>query len=201
MGSTQDDLGGRLPLRTPQQLDEQQLHTHQALSRLVLPEAEEAGYVAQVDGERFIGPLNALLRVPAIAEAMGQWIGRINAHGLTAEVREAVILTVGAHWDAAFEIYAHVAGARSAGLPEEAIEAVLAGRAPSGLGEQAAAAQQLTARLLGDHHVPDDVYARATDALGEDGVVAVLSLVGQYQTISGILVTFAVPTPEEVRLP
>ena len=191
-----DVLGGRLALLAPHELHVDQQETHAALTELVVPEAEHAGYVAQTEDERFIGPFNALLRVPRIAGGMGEWIGQITAFGLSQEVRETVILTVGAHWGAAFEIYAHVAGARRAGLPEEAITAIVAGRPPAGLGDAADAAQHLTDSLLADHQVPDEIYARALSAFGEDGIVALLSLIGQYHTISGILITFQVPTPE-----
>jgi 4-carboxymuconolactone decarboxylase len=141
---------------------------HEVLTSLVVPEAEHAGYVAKTDDDRFIGPFNALIRVPRIASGIGQWTGQITAFGLSEEVREAVIRTVGAHWGAGFEIYAHVAGARTAGLPEEAITAILDGRPPSDLGPGAEAAQRLTASLLAHHRVPDEIYAAALSAFGED---------------------------------
>ena len=190
-----DRLGGRLALLFPADLDPDQMRIHEALTNLVVPEADESGFTARLDDGRFVGPFNALLRIPKIAAGMGAWTSAIAGAGMADEVRQVVILTVGVSWSAAYEIDAHVAAAHAVGVPAAAIEAVLRRTSPVGLSPQADVAHRLTAALLEDHAVPDDLYGEAIEALGEAGLLAILSLIGQYQVISSILVCFQVPVP------
>lgn len=191
-----DRLGGRLPLLAPADLDEEQQQVYDALTRTVVPEAAESGFTARLDDGRFIGPFNAMLRVPRIAAGLGQWTGQIARSGLAADVRQVVILTVGAAWSAEYEIDAHTSAARVTGVRDEAITAILQGRRPPALSEEADVAHRLTISLLDDHVVPDGLYREATAAFGEAGVIAILCLIGQYQLISSILVSFQVPVPD-----
>jgi 4-carboxymuconolactone decarboxylase len=115
--------------------------------------------------------------------------------GLPEDVRQVVVLTIGAYWHAPYEIYAHTAAARTAGIGEAAIQAILAGTQPKGLTRAAEVAQRLTTSLLHNHHVPDELYDEIIDRFGEAGTVALLALIGQYQTVSSFLVTFGVPAP------
>lgn len=196
-----DRLGGRLPLLAPSGLDDEQRQVHDALTHTVVPEAAESGFTARLDDGRFVGPFNALLRAPKIATGMGQWTSQIARAGLAADVRQVVILTVGAAWSAAYEIDAHTSAARAVGVPDAAIEAIVQRRPPRGLSEQADVAHRLTTSLVVDHMVPDGLYREATAAFGVAEVVAILSLVGQYQTICSILVCFQVPVPELADAP
>lgn len=191
-----DCLGGRLALLLPEELDDDQRGVYDALVRTVVPEAAHGGFTARLDDGRFIGPFNAMLRTPGITTGLGAWAAAIARSGLSEDVRQVVILTVGAAWSAAYEVDAHTAAARAAGVPDHAIGAIVRRDAPHGLSPRATAAQRLTAALVHDQAVPDDVYREATAAFGDAGVVAILCLIGQYQTISGILACFEVPVPE-----
>jgi 4-carboxymuconolactone decarboxylase len=190
-----DHLGGRLALLAPAGLDTSQRRLYDELTARVLPEAAEGGFVARLDDGRFIGPFNALLRVPAVAAGLGEWTTQISRAGLADEVRQAVILTVGAAWSAEYEIEAHTSAARVAGLPDRAIDAILTGTPPTGLSDEANIAHRVTACLLTAHALADDLYQRAVATFGEAGLIAILCLIGQYQTISSILVCFQVPAP------
>jgi 4-carboxymuconolactone decarboxylase len=188
-----DQLGGRLPLLAPADLDTAQRQLYDALTARVVPEAAEGGFVARLDDGRFIGPFNAMLRVPAIAAGLGEWTAQISRAGLADEVRQAVILTVGAAWSAEYEIEAHTSAARAVGLPDGAINAILTGASPIGLSDEANIAHRVTACLLTERGLGDDLYQRAVATFGEAGLIAILCLIGQYQTISSILVCFQVP--------
>ena len=190
-----DRLGGRLPLLAPEDLDDEQRRVYDALTRTVVPESEEGGFTARLEDERFIGPFNAMLRVPGIAAGLGQWTGAIAQSGMADDVRQVVILTVGAAWSAEYEIDAHVSAARVVGVPDPAIEAIVRRQAPQGLSAEAEVAQRLTTGLVVDRTVPDELYGEAVETFGEAGVIGILCLIGQYQTVSSILVCFRVPAP------
>lgn len=190
-----DHLGGRLPLLDPADLDDEQQQVYDALTRTVVPESEESGFTARLQDGRFIGPFNAMLRIPEIAEGLGQWTGAIARSRMADDVRQVVILTVGVAWSAEYEIDAHVSAARVLGIPDAAIEAIVRWQAPQGLSTEADVAQRLTSKLVIDRAVPDELYREAVEAFGEAGVIGILCLIGQYQTISSILVCFQVPAP------
>jgi len=191
-----DRLGGRLPLLDRADLDAEQQQVYEGLARTVLPEAAESGFTSRLDDGRFVGPFNAMLRVPNIAAGLGQWTSQIARSGMADDVRQVVILTVGVAWSAEYEIDAHMSAARVVGVPDRAIEAIVQGRAPQAVSDEAAVAYRLTNSLLIDHVVPDGLYREAIATLGAAGVIAILCLIGQYQTISSILVCFQVPVPE-----
>ena len=190
-----DALGGRLELLAPEGLDDAQRQAYELTAQMILPQAEQGGFTVRLDDGRLIGPFNALLRVPGIAMAMGGWVRAIAAAGLPMAVRQVVILTVAAHWAAAFEFDAHSSAARSIGIPQEAIDAIADGRPPAGLDPDATLAHRLSASLLRDRSVDDDLYREALDTFGEARLVALLCLVGQYQTVCSMLVCFDVPVP------
>lgn len=190
-----DELGGRISLVDVDDLDNDQRAIYDALSTLVVAEAERGDFLARTSDGRFIGPFNAMLRNPAVTRGFGGLTAAVGASGLSQEVREAVILTVGTAWRADYEIYAHTHAAAAEGLPTTAIEEILAGEQPSELGHEASVAQQLASSLVYRQEVPASVYADAVDTFGEGGVVSLLGLIAQYQMVSSVLVCFDVPVP------
>jgi 4-carboxymuconolactone decarboxylase len=194
-GADADRLGGRLALLAPDTLTGEQRQVYDALCELAVPEAEQGGFTARLPDGRLIGPFNALLRDPRLTSGFGQWVRAIGAGGLPANVRETIILTVGAEWGADYEIYAHRAAGAAAGLPQDAIDAILTGAAPDGLTPVAQLAYRLAHALVVDHTVPEALYAEACAEFGEAGLLTVLGLIAQYQLISSVLVCFDVPVP------
>jgi len=194
---SQNGLGGRLPLLSRAELDEEQQKLYDAMTKAILPEAEAGGFTARLADGRFIGPFNALLRVPKISSAMGPWTAQIANSGIAEDVRHVVILAVGAAWAAGYEIAAHSSAARGVGVPAAAIDAIIRKQEPSGLTAEANVAYRLTVSLLDHRAVAGNLYRESLDTFGEDGVIAILALIGQYQFISSILNCFEVPTPDD----
>lgn len=191
-----DSLGGRLALLRPADLAADQRRLYDQLQATELPWAQRAGFEAQTADHELIGPFNAMLRSPAIATAMMGTTSALSQHSTLSEpVRQVIILTVGAAWQAAYELYAHTAVARQAGLPEAAIQALVAGQPPQGLPAAETLAYELTHQLATTHQVAPDLYERARAAFGEQGVVDLVVLAGQYMLVSSLLNTFAVPAP------
>ncbi|MDQ2814467.1 MAG: alcohol dehydrogenase catalytic domain-containing protein [Actinomycetota bacterium] len=199
-------LGGRLALLRADELNDDQRAVHDQLEMLVGPESRHDGFIAQLDDGRFIGPFNAMLRAPHVTAGFGAWVRAIAQAGLPDDVRQVVILTVAAAWRADYEIYAHTAAARVAGIPDEAVTAILAGEPPSGVSAAAALAYDLVRGLLHAQDVADPVYGESIRIFGEGGTIAILGLVAQYQLVSSLLVCFRVPAPstiagQEVHMP
>jgi 4-carboxymuconolactone decarboxylase len=110
--------------------------------------------------------------------------------------RQIVILVVGAHFRAAYEIYAHSAVARAAGVSEDQLAAIIAGHRPSDLSEEAGAAYDVAAALLIGGVLPAPAYQRALSLFGQPGVTELIYLVGHYCFVSMTLNGFDVPVPD-----
>lgn len=198
MVTSDKSLGGRLPLLKPDSLSSGQEKLYDQLKATMVPWAKHAGFKAETDEEELIGPFNPMLRSPEIATAlMGVTQTEQQHTSLSAKVREVVILTTGAVWQAAYELYAHTAVAEKAGFDDATIQALVAGQKPDGLSEKEALAYDFTYSLVATHQVNPDLYRRVLEAFEEKGMVDMIALLGQYMTISAVLNTFAVPVPAE----
>jgi 4-carboxymuconolactone decarboxylase len=188
-------LGGRLPLLQPGDLDADQAQLRDHLAATRGTDAKAAGFALELPAGEVIGPFNAFLRVPGIFRALQDWAGAIRHYGLPADVQQVAILTLGAAWRSDYEVYAHTAEARHAGVPGNAIEAILAGAPPVGLSPAADVAHRLTLALAVDHAVGDDLYAEALDSFGTEPLIALVNLIGRYMNTAAVLACFRVPAP------
>lgn len=196
MAISEDTLGGRLALLSPDKLDSDQKKLHDQLQDTMVPWANKSGFRADTEDGRLIGPFNAMLRSPLISKAiMGVTSTEGKETSLSEQVRQVVILTVGASWKAAYELYAHAAVGAKVGFDAQTIQALVAGQKPASLSPDEAVAFDFTQRLTNQHQVDSELYERVLLAFGEKGVVDMIYLAGQYMTISGLLNTFAVPAP------
>lgn len=192
--SREDDLGGRLPLLSPDVLssDQRALHHHLLATRGA--SARGGSYRVSLTDGRLIGPFNAFLRAPEVYERQLDWVQAIAATGLSPAVRETVILTIGAEWSASYILYAHRQLALQAGVSAPAVDAICGGRAPEAA-DDVALAHRLTSALVRDHHVPNETYDRALQLWGEHGLAVLSALVGQYLATATVLTCFQVPAP------
>jgi 4-carboxymuconolactone decarboxylase len=116
---------------------------------------------------------------------------------LTARVREVVTLTCGAFWNAKYELYAHSALARKAGLSEQTIRALATGQPPEALSADEMLAHDFTRQLITEHRVSQDLYSRAVAAFGKTELVNMTFLIGHYLLTSALLNTFETPAPDQ----
>ena len=118
---------------------------------------------------------------------------------LPGNLRELAILTVGRHWKAEFEWFAHAPIAMREGLSEDIVEAIRAGTPPTFADNDEAAVYGFVRALLEAGHVDDDVYADMKARLGEDGIVELTGIVGHYTGVAMTLNTFEITPPEGER--
>lgn len=196
MATFGDNLGGRLTLLAPDDLSSDQKKLYKQLQSTMVPWAKKSGFQAETFDEKLIGPFNPMLRSPDIATAvMGVNSAEEKHTSLSEKVRQVVILTVGAVWQAAYELYAHTAVAEKAGFDEATIQALVAGQKPASLSQDEAVAYDITHTLATAHQLSESLYEQAIVTFGEKGVADLVFLAGQYMTISALLNTFAVPAP------
>jgi 4-carboxymuconolactone decarboxylase len=150
---------------------------------------------------RRIGPFNPVLFAPEMASCFADLqAAEARYTPLSERVRQVVILAVGAVWKADYELYAHPAVARKAGLSEAAIRSLASGGHPEGLSGEERGAQRFVRQLTAEHHVEEPLYRTAEAAFGREGIVAMTFLAGCYQAVCSFLNAFEIPAPP-LKLP
>ena len=167
------------------------------MNQEMVPWAKKSGFQA-IDAEgRLIGPFNPLLYSPMIGQGFAEYLGAERKHTTLSDiVREVIILTVGAVWESAYELYAHTAVADKVGLPRETVAALAAGQTPEKLSGEELVAHEFARSLAAEHRIDPGLYARAVEAFGPKGVVDMVHLTSLYMGTSALLNAFAVPVPE-----
>lgn len=187
---------GRLPLIKPDDLDGDRREYAEKILDNSVPWAERSGFAAQDEDGHLMGPFTAFALSPTYSRGFNQWV-RADQTGssLPATVREVVILTVGTAWQAAYELYAHVAVARSVGLPEPVIDGIRAHAENDDFSPADLAAHRFTDQLVRTHAVDDETYAAALEVFDQQGVLDMVHLIGMYLATSAVLNAFDVPAP------
>lgn len=187
-------LGGRLPLLPPDSLEPAARAHYDRLTggRLVAA----SPFTSRTDAGELIGPFNVLLYAPVIGGGFIDFHeAEEKATPLSKRVREVVILSVGAVWGSAYELYAHRAVAGKVGFAPNAVAALAAGDPCGQLNEDERTAQRFTLELTRDRVISDATYAEAEQAFGREGLVALAFLAAAYTVTCTMLNAFAVPAP------
>ena len=194
--TTDSELGGRLPLIDPATLEGDQKQLYEQIRSTLIPWAESNGFQGVTAAGRLIGPFNPFLYSP-ITTGFLQWMQADSKHtSLDKRVHEVVILSTGAVWQSPYELYAHSAVARTVGLPEGAIKALVAGESSEEFTPHEQIAHRFARQLTLEHKVEAPLYREAENAFGKTGVVDMVYLVGMYLLTCALLNAFEIPAPE-----
>jgi 4-carboxymuconolactone decarboxylase len=196
MSESDQSLGGRLPLLDPSQLSSAQRESYERLASTMVPFADSVGFQTKTSDGRLIGPFNPALYSPGVSAGFGDFMeAEATSTSLDNRVRQVVILTVGAVWNSPYELYAHSAEARHAGLPDEVIEALVAGQLPAQLSDDEKLAARFAQQLTAERRVDAALYAEAERAYGQRALVDLTLLVGFFHTTCALLNAFEIPAP------
>jgi len=196
MSEHNDAMGGRLPLADPANLSAAQRELFDKMISAVVPWADDTGFHSTTDDGRFIGPFNPALLNPAMTSASAELlVGEREHTSLSARLREVVILAVGAVWQSDYELYAHTAAARKAGISEDAIGVLVRGGIPEDLSKDETMAAELTRQLSTTHRVDETLYRQAENTFGTKGLTDIVTLIGIYHTVCATLNLFEIPAP------
>lgn len=164
------------------------------------PDREHGG-LAGADGA-LIGPFNALFLSPELGDAIQKLGAAIRYQtSLPADLLEVAICTMGGHWRANFEFWAHARLAVNAGVSEGAIDAIGDGEQPFFGDDRQQAVYQFGRELIENQRVSDETYEALKGMIGESGVFEVASVMGYYALVSIGLNTFNVGMPPGVDAP
>lgn len=185
----------RLPLIAPADLDGAQRALYEDMREGIAKGFR--GFIAQRADGALMGPWNPWLHEPRIGKPIWELTKTLSeASSLPDTVRQIAILVTGAHFRAAYEIYAHVAVAQKDGLSDAKLATLVAGQRPEGLSTEEGIAYDVAAALTGGGVLPELTYKAAAAAFGTHGAAELCHLVGLYCLVSVTLNAFDVPTPE-----
>jgi 4-carboxymuconolactone decarboxylase len=142
------------------------------------------------------GPFIPLLRSPEVmtrARAMGDYL-RFRS-SLPPRLSEFVILITARRWTQQYEWNAHQPLALQGGVKAEVVKAIAEGRRPEHMAADEEAIYTLVEEVERNRSVSDATYAAAIAAVGEQGVIDTLGLVGYYTTLALVMNTARTPLP------
>ena len=185
----------RIPVIPPSEITPEQKSLFDQFTKRV--GSNYAAFTTTRKDGALLGPWAVWLKVPKTGEAIRQLIETIEKMpGLQKPTVQAVILTTGAHFNAAYELYAHAAVAASSGLSESQIALLAAGEIPHDLEEEATVGVVTAKRLLHGGVLPGPVFKRAVSVLGQQGFDHLLYTVSQYCLVSLSLNAYDVPAED-----
>ena len=166
---------------TPEQ---QQLHHQIATSRKLDP------------AQRLGGPFDPWIESPVLGEILSNlgYFHRFQS-SLNRRQIELAILVTAAHWQAAFEWWAHEPMARDAGLNDSIIKAIKQHQ-PLHLSDPLdQMAWEIASALQHNQRLTAELYQRAVASFGRPGVIELISLCGYYTTVAMTLNALDIQLP------
>ncbi len=148
------------------------------------------------DDGRLLGPFNAMLYSPQVGLPLQELGAALRFRtAFTARERELATLAVAAHQRSDYEWYAHERIGRGAGLTEDELAALRAGRRPALADPRERVVYDVARTLAVAGDLDDAHYAEAVAALGRPLLVELVTLVGYYAALALQLRVFRVGSP------
>lgn len=174
------------------------------LERHAMTEAQRAAADAIINGPRkaIFGPFIPLLHTPLLMEHIGKTGEALRFNGtLPDRIRELVICVVARETGNQFEWQTHAPLAIRAGVAQEAIDSLAAGRRPRSLPADEACAVDFVSELMLRDGVSDASYAEAISCFGEPGTVELTALVGYFVMVCWVMNVARTPGPSGSQTP
>lgn len=158
---------------------------YQDLALEVRPLADD---ILKVSSAALGGPYNALLRSPEMARRCFDLLDYLRFQtSVEKRLNEFAILIQARVANAQYEWWAHEPIARKAGLSDAVMRDLQQCRRPAAMREDESLIYDFCVQLTLNHRVPDALWQRAVDALGEQRVIDLTVLSGTYVMVSMLL--------------
>ena len=185
----------RLPLIPPDALTAEQRPLYEDMRKGIASNFN--AFLVEAPDGALMGPWNPWLHEPAIGKAIWNLTLAMTANAtLPDNVRQIAILVVGARFDAAYEIYAHIAVAEREGMKPERLATLVSDLKPNDLAPDESVAFDVAYALARGGVLPEPLYRLAIATFGQKGTNELIYLVGLYALVSTTLNGFNVPVPE-----
>lgn len=142
------------------------------------------------------GPFNAWVQAPGVGSRIAA-LGLALRYDTTLDrsLTELAILTVGSHYKAEFEWWAHSRMARRHGVSDDVISALAAGETPRFGDERARVVHLVADELVRTGRLADETYAAGRAQLDDVQMIELVTLCGFYALVSMTLNAFDIGLP------
>src|SRR5438105_2720942 len=151
---------------------------------------------------RLPGPNKIYVHNPNLVKVMGP-LGAYfrTGYSLSEREREIAVVIINSKFHSAYPTNAHERAAKAAGLPNDAVEALLAGLPTSFADKREQVVYEMATCLANARWVSKGLYDRAVEALDHIGITDVITLMGFYSSVAMTLAFYDVPadTPGMAR--
>ncbi len=148
------------------------------------------------------GPFDVMLRSPDMANGMVELFEYYRFRcKLPPRLKELATLILAREWTAQFEWFAHKPAAQRAGLADAVIEDLRLGKRPAAMRPDETAIYDFAVAVIREHEVGDAAFATARDLLGEEQLVDLVTLIGEYMKVALLLNVGRVGVPDGNELP
>jgi 4-carboxymuconolactone decarboxylase len=153
---------------------------------------------AHAEGRAQLGDVYVrMLNNPGVAAKVGAFGEQLRFHGVLPDaVRELVILRFAARQRNGYEWSHHQRPARLAGLDQDTIDALTAGRIPDALPDGSRAALEAVDAVVAKRSIPAEVQRRFVGVHGNAGIVELVALCGLYGIMSYMVTAFDIELEE-----
>lgn len=115
---------------------------------------------------------------------------------LPARLRELAILVNARHWTSQYQWHVHLRHARRLGIDEAALAAIAPGHRPEFADGAERAVYDFAHEMYAPGEISDATYRAALAAIGEQGVIELVTLLGFYSLIAVSIKGFDVGLPD-----
>lgn len=158
---------------------------------------------AHAEGRTHLGEVYVrMFNNPGVAARVGALGEQLRFHGvLPDDVRELVILRFAARQRSGYEWSHHQRPAKLAGLDQDTIDTLTAGRIPDALPDASQAALEAVDAVVGGRSIPTAVQRRFVEVHGNAGIVELVALCGLYAIMSYTVTAFDIEVEEGLPNP
>jgi 4-carboxymuconolactone decarboxylase len=134
------------------------------------------------------GPYNPMIRSPVLGQRLFDLFYYLRWQtSVPTRLNEFAILIVGRQWRSQVEWYSHAPLAAKAGLAADIIAELKAGTRPSTMAEDEAVVYDFVTELTTTQKVSDETYARAKKVFGDQQIVDLTAVAGNYVMVAMLL--------------
>ena len=149
-----------------------------------------------------LGPWGVFLHEPAFGEAHYAVIDAVTEmKRLSEAAKQVAIIVTGARFNAAYELYAHVATATEQGMNAAKLASLAAGQRPADLASDEAVAFEVATALARGGVLPGATYQAALDVLGQGALNELVLWISTYASVSIVLNAYDVPSEQQFASP
>jgi len=153
---------------------------------------------AHAEGRTHLGEVYVrMFNNPGVATKVGALGEQLRFHGvLPDDVRELVILRFASRQRSGYEWSHHQRPAKLAGISQDTIDILTAGRIPDALPDASKAALEAVDAVVQKRSIPVEVQRRFVVAHGNAGIVELVALCGLYAIMSYMVTAFDIGVEE-----